>query len=147
WEPVEPLAYMPRLARAPLEGHPVRPLYEPVGKDDRYFPNELYDAVALAYGHQQAGEEVWPTMQPTLALDGLAGLLPYPVKQNRTSRGGAAYTGVVVQYAGDGILNSHAIYRQLDAVVHQYGCFFSTFLETGVAVVPAPAPPGSPCPR
>ena len=46
WEPAEPLVYMPRLAHRPLAGHPVRPVYEPVGKDDSYFPTTLYDAIA-----------------------------------------------------------------------------------------------------
>jgi hypothetical protein len=40
-----------------------------------------------------------------------------------------------------------AIYRQLDAVKHQYGCFLETFLATGHAVVPAPAELGTPCAR
>ena len=40
WEPVEPMVYMPRLARRPLAGHPVRPVYEPVGKDDSLLPDD-----------------------------------------------------------------------------------------------------------
>ena len=31
-------------------------IYEPVGKDDSYFPTNVYDAAALAYGNQQAGD-------------------------------------------------------------------------------------------
>jgi hypothetical protein len=58
---------MPRLGARPLAGHPVRPVYEPVGKGDSYFPIVLYDAIALAYGHQQAGDIVWPSMQEALA--------------------------------------------------------------------------------
>jgi hypothetical protein len=132
WEPADPFVSMPRLGRRPLSGHPSRPVYEPVGKGDQYFPIELYDAVALAYGHRQAGEVVWPSMQQALRLASLDGLLPWPARQS-----------VVVQYAGDGIEDPHAIYRQLDAVKHQYGCFFETFLATGTAVVPAPAAPCS----
>jgi hypothetical protein len=146
WEPAEPLAYMPRLGKRPLEGHPVRPIYEPVGKDDSYFPTPLYDAVALAYGHREAGEAVWPTMQEALALDGLSGMLPYPVQDDVKSVDGTAYTGVVVQYAGDGIYDPHSIFSQLDDVKYQYGCFLSVFLEKGVARVPAPAALGTPCP-
>ena len=142
WEPSDPFVSMPRLARRPLPGHPVRPIYEPVGRGDQYFPTVLYDAVALSYGHQEAGTEVWPTMQPALQLAGLSGLLQYPVKMNR-----GTYTGVVVQYEGDGIEDPHAIYRQLDAVKYQYGCFFESFLATGTAVVPAPAALGTPCPQ
>lgn len=145
WEPAEPLVYMPRLARYPLAGHPARPIYEPVGKDDSYFPTTVYDAVALAYGHPQAGDAVWPGMQDALALAGLDGLLPYPVANNLTSANGAKYTGVVVQYAGDGYYDPHSIFSQLDDVKHQYGCFLATFFATGTAVVPAPAALGTAC--
>jgi hypothetical protein len=145
-EPADPMVYMPRLGLRPLEGHPVRPIYEPVGQGDSYFPTALYDAIALAYGHPMAGDTVWPTMQEALALDGLDGVLPYPVAGNRTSELAATpYTGVVVQYAGDGIYDPHGIYGQLDEVKYQYGCFFATFLATGEASVLAPKPLGSPC--
>jgi len=137
---------MPRLGHRPLAGHPVRPVYEPVGKDDSYFPTTLYDAIALAYDHQEAGDVVWPTMQDALALDGRAGILAYPVVDNRTSLAGAKYTGAVVQYLGDGYTDPHSIYAQLDAVKYQYGCFLETFIKTGHAVLAAPAPLGTPCP-
>lgn len=137
WEPSDPFVSMPRLGRRPLPGHPSRPVYEPVGLDDEYFPPDLYDAAALAYGHRQAGDVVWPSMQQALSLGGLSGVVPYPVR-------GA---NVAVQYRGDGIEDPHAIYRQLDAVKQQYGCFLETFLSTGTAVVPAPSPLGPPCPR
>jgi hypothetical protein len=32
-------------------------------------------------------------------------------------------------------------------VQYQYGCFFDSLLNGGTAVVPAPAPLGTPCPR
>lgn len=146
WEPVDPLAYVPRLAQRPLEGQPVRPIYQPAGKGDRYFSIAVYDAMALAYGNRQAGEPVWPSMQEALSLDGRSGILPYPVVNDVTNEAGKPYTGVVVQYAGDGIADPHAIYRQLDAVKYQYGCFLSSFLKTGIATVPAPAALGTPCP-
>ncbi|MBI5531613.1 MAG: hypothetical protein HY898_02785 [Deltaproteobacteria bacterium] len=148
WEAAEPIVYMPRLAHRPLPGHPVRAIYEPVGQGDSYFPTPVYDAVSLAYGHRQAGDPIWPEMQDALKLGGLEGILPYPVKQDvKSVQGGAPYTGVIVQYAGDGIYDPHAIYTQLDAVKYQYGCFAATFLKNGVATVPAPAPLGTPCPE
>lgn len=145
-EAVDPMVSMPRLARRPLPGAPVRPVYEPVGRGDSYFPEETYDAMAIAYGHKQAGGIVWSSMQEALALAGLDGLTPYPVSGEVTSETGAKYTGVVVQYEGDGVYDPHAIYSQLDAVKYQYGCFMSTFLKTGTAVVPPVAPLGTPCP-
>lgn len=147
WEPAEPMVYMARLARRPLSGSPVRPIYEPVGKGDSYFPTTLYNAIVLAYGHKEAGKIVWPEMQDSLKVEGLDGIVPYPVKDNLASDTGKKYTGVVVQYEGDGIYDPHAIFAQLDAVKYQYGCFFKSFLDTGTAVVPAPAPLGTTCPE
>ena len=146
WEPNDPFVAMPRVARRPLPGHPARPIYEPVGQYDEYFPMQLYDAVALDYGHQEAGQPVWPTMQQSLALGGLDGILPYPVSQNRLSENGSSYTGVVVQYQGDGIEDPHQIYRQLPAVKYQYRCFVSSWLKTGVATLPGPDAQEAACP-
>ncbi|MBI2388290.1 MAG: hypothetical protein HYV09_01625 [Deltaproteobacteria bacterium] len=145
-EAADPMVYMPRLARRPLDKHPTRAIYEPVGKGDSYFPIELYDAIALAYGHKQAGEVVWPSMQEALKLASLDGLLSYPLTDNLKSEAGTPYTGAVIQYAGDGLYDPHAIYTQLDAVQYQYGCFFSSFVSRGVATIPAPAALGTACP-
>ena len=67
--------------------------------------------------------------------------MSYPVAADR-----APTTAVVVQFPGDGIVDSHQIFRQLDAVKYQYGCFLQSFLRDGVPTVPAPAPLASPCP-
>lgn len=136
WEPSEPMVSMPRLALDPLPGAPVRPIYEPVGLGDSYFPPPVFDAMALAYGNKQAGDEVWPSMQDALALVGRDGLGGWPQSENRRSRDGTAYTGVVAQYEGDGFSDPHNIFTQLATVRRQYGCFFDSFLRTGVAVVP-----------
>ncbi len=141
WEPGEPLASMARLGRRPLTGMPVRSVYEPVGKGDSYFPMDVYDAAALAYGNQEAGTPVWPTMQSALALDSLGTLATYPVKANEGGK-----TRVVVQFEGDGIIDPHYIYRQLDTVKHQYGCFLESYLRDGVPTVPAPGGLTDPCP-
>ena len=141
WEAAEPIASMARIARRPLPGLTVRNVYEPVGKDDSYFPIDVYDAAALAYGNQQAGTAVWPSMQDALALDHLGGLITYPVKANEGGK-----TRAVVQYMGDGIVDPHYIYRQLDAVKHQYGCFLESYLRDGVPTVPAPGGLTDPCP-
>lgn len=145
WEPIDPIVYAPRVARRPLPGHPARSIYEAAGQGDSYFPTSIYDAMALAYGHQQAGAQVWETMQPALALQGFDGMQSFPVATNATSEDGRAYTGVVVQYEGDGVYDPHAIYTQLDDVKHQYGCFLQTLRDDGIATVVAPAPLGTPC--
>ena len=99
------------------------------------------DQVPVVYGNEQAGAIVWPSLQDTLGLQGLDGIVSYPVKANLDGK-----TRVVVQYAGDGIVNSHDIYRQLDAVKHQYGCFLATYLRDGVPTVPPPNVLTHPCP-
>jgi hypothetical protein len=144
-EPIDPIASMPRLGKNPLPGHPARPIYEPVGLKDSYFPTDVYDAMALAYGHPRVGDEVWPTMRRAQALEGIDQPLTYPVKDDLRSEDGRPYTGVVVQSAGDGVHDDHGIYRRVDGIVHQYGCFHSTFRDTGTAVVVAPSAIGSPC--
>jgi hypothetical protein len=146
WEAVEPMVYMQRLANRPLPGHPTRDIYEPVGQNDRFFDSKTFDAAALAYGNQQAGNALWPTMQEALALLGLEGFAEYPVSNNRESESGEAHTGLVVQFEGDGLQDPHVIFAQLDEVKYQYGCFFRSYLDDGVATVPAPGPLGSACP-
>ncbi len=74
WEIAEPIAAMARIAHRPLDGLPPRNVYEPVGMGDTYFPTDVYDAAALAYGNQQAGDVVWPSMQDALAVGGLGGV-------------------------------------------------------------------------
>ena len=113
----------------------------PIGMDDQLFPNDDFDAVALAYGNREAGDVVWPSTQTSLAVDHLDGLGSYPVVGNRPP-----ITAVVVQYHDDGILDAHYIHRQLDAVKYQYGCFLQTFLRDGKAIVAAPSALSSACP-
>jgi len=141
WEIAEPMAFMSRISHRPLPDMPSRHVYEPVGKDDVYFPIAVYDAAALAYGNHQAGEVLWPSMQDALSADGLDGLVSYPVSGNRDGK-----TRVVVQYESDGLIDSHYIYRQLEAVKHQYGCFLATYLRDGVPIVDAPGTLDTPCP-
>lgn len=146
WEVAEPMVFMPRLAKNPLPGHPARPIYEPAGKGDSFFPTTIYDAAALSYGNEQAGDSIWDSMQDALSLRGLEGIIGFPVVSNLMSENGSTYTGAVVQYEGDGFYDPHSIFAQLDAVKYQYGCFFESFLTTGKATIPAPAALGTPCP-
>jgi hypothetical protein len=145
WEATEPFVYMPRIAKMPLAGHPARPIYEPVGLGDNYFSFDVYDGAALAYGNKQAGMQVWPTMQSSLAVGGLDGTLAYPVENDLASRDGSKYTGAVVQYQGDGVVDPHAIYRQLDTVKYQYACFHESWQKTGTATIYAPKAIDAPC--
>ncbi|MGB3494615.1 MAG: hypothetical protein WBA57_17945 [Elainellaceae cyanobacterium] len=145
WEAAEPMVYMARMAKNPLPNHPVRSIYQPVGQADSAFPEEVFDAVALATGVQQAGPIFWQDMQTSLALDQLDGLLQYPVEQNLKSEDGRPYTGLVVQFQGDDLDDSHTIFSQLDDVKFQYGCFIDSFRDTKRAVVPEPKPILLPC--
>jgi len=147
WEPGDAIAAVPHIGLRPFEGHPARSFYEPVGKDDEFFPTVTYNAMAMAYGSQEAGDVVWPEMQNDLSLVGRDGILSYPVGDNEASADGAPFTAVVVQWEGDGIADPHTVFSQRDDVKYQYGCFAETFLKTGKGVVPAPAPLGTPCPN
>ena len=135
WEVADPIVYAPYLAQRPLDGHPVRSLYKPVGQGDTEVPEVVFNAMALATGLRQAGPIFWPEMQVSLALDGLDGIEPYPVANNLVSDDGRPYTGVVVQYQGDDIADPHTIFSQLDEVKFQYANFLSTWFEDGVAQV------------
>lgn len=145
WEAADPMVYMPRIAKRPLVGHPSRSIYQPVGQNDKDFPEEIFNAVALATGVQQAGSILWPEMQTSLALEKLDGIINYPVTQNLRSEIGEPYTGVVVQYEGDGLDDPHTIFSQLDDVKYQYGCFMESIQKTGTAVVWKARPILMPC--
>lgn len=145
WESVEPMVYMPRIAKRPLPNHPVRSIYQPVGQGDSDFPEEVFNAVALASGVQQAGTILWPEMQDSLALEGLDGMISYPAYQNLSSETGVPYTGIVVQYEGDGIANPHTIFSQRLDVKYQYSCFMKSIQQQGPGVVLSPRPVLPPC--
>jgi hypothetical protein len=144
FETADPIVFAPRIGQRPLEGSAPKPVFQPVGKDDKYFPDTLFDDVALALGNQRAGDVQWESMDEALALAGLSPTT-FPVKDNVASADGTLRTGVVAQYSGDGQADPHSIFFQLDAVKYQYGCFFETFYKTGHGVVPLPAPLGTPC--
>ena len=135
WEVADPIVYAPYLAQRPLDGHPVRSVYMPVGEGDTEVPESIFNALALATGLRQAGPIFWPEMQDSLALDGLAGVESYPVANNLISDDGRRYTGVVVQYQGDGIADPHTIFSQLDEVKFQYANFLRTLFDDDLAQV------------
>jgi hypothetical protein len=141
-EASDPMVYAPRVARRPLDGHAPRPIYEPCAPDDHYFPTVTYDAMALAYGHREAGTAQWSTMQDALALEQLDGLLPFPVENDVASQDGTPYTGVVVQWEPKALPgmppDAHAVSIIRDDVKYQYSCFASSFVQTGKATVPPP---------
>lgn len=145
WEVAEPVVSMSRLQHRPLPGLPPRHVYEPVGFNDENFPPLIFDAAALSYGNQQAGAEIWPSMQTVLSAEELDGVLGYPASANTPHDGGPATTNVVVQFEGDGIVDPHYLYRQIDEVKHQYGCFLASWIATGTPVVVAPAALDAPC--
>ena len=145
WEAAEPMVYMPRIARRPLPNHPVRSIYQPVGQGDSDFPEAVFNAVALASGVQQAGPILWPEMQASLALGGLEGMMSYPASQNLISENGVPYTGIVVQYEGDGLADPHTIFSQRDDVKYQYGCFMESIQQAGMGIVLEPRPILPPC--
>ncbi len=145
-EAADPIIYMPHVARRPLPGHPVRPIYRPVGIGDSFFSTDTYDDVAVSFEHKQAGDIIWQSMQDALTLVGEGGIVPYVVEDEMTSEDGTPYTGVVAQFMGDGTYDPHALYSHNDGVKHQYACFWDSFVKTGHARVPPPTTPwDAPC--
>ena len=106
---------------------------------------EIYDAMALAYRHPRAGEEIWSSMTDAQKLLGLGTPVQFPVKANRMSVDGQPYTGAILQFTVPAPYDPHGVYRRVDAAIHQYRCFHKTFRDSGVAVVPAPAEMDAPC--
>jgi hypothetical protein len=130
WEPADPLVYAPRLSVRPLRGEP-RDLFLPFGLDDGYFPEPIFDAMAVAYGLDRAGEALWTSMDDSLGLAGRELDLPYPVAGNRD------WTGVAVQWDGLGLIDTHGVFMQQPGLRHQWGCFLRTAAD-GEATVVAP---------
>lgn len=126
WEPAESIVAMPRHWRRPLDGVPAKHVYQPVGLNDSFYPPQLFDALALAFGHPQAGAIIWPSMQQALALDDRAGVEAYPVRGNVVGERDDIVTSAVVQYEDDGISDGHHIFVQLPAVRRQYSCLFKS---------------------
>ncbi len=147
WEPVDPLVSTPRLSRRPLEGHPARSVYEPVSQNDSYFTTAIYDAMVLGYGNPLAGGEVWPGAVKGLDGLGLPDAVELPAKLNAESENGSKYTAAAIQHSNDGGFDGHGIYRRIDSVKRQFGCFHETHHATGTAVIPPPMPLTGPCPQ
>ena len=82
WEIADPVNSMARIARRPLAGFPARHIYEPIGLDDKYFPNaDLRRGGARV--RQPAGGRRWcgPARRTRSRADSLDGLLSYPVRR------------------------------------------------------------------
>lgn len=149
WDVADPLTCGARVAHDPLPGHSPRQIYLPMGQSDSFFPEDILDIMAIGYGVQQAGKEVWPETQKLLAWIGMEGIASYPIANNRKSLGkeSKAFTGVTVQYAPDSVTGEgHYVTFQLDDARFQYACFLDTLFRTGTAVVPQGGKPGDPCP-
>jgi len=137
WGMAEPMVFAPALSMRPLDGHPRRHVYLPASAEDGFFPEPVYDAMALAYGLERTGPALWPELGERLDLAGLTDRPELPTAGNRDADG-ETWTGVVQQWAGDGLADSHGVFAQDEGLQHQYACFFETFLADGVPTVVAP---------
>ncbi len=146
WQAAEPLYYMPYVANKALSGKTPAHIFEPVGKGDEFFSEGILNAAALAYNNQKAGPTVWPSLQEnlTFALQQIGTDLP--VQNNRQSIDGTPYTGAVVQYESDGLVNGHYIVFQLEELQFQYGCFLAQALNGIAPTIVTKQPLGSACP-
>jgi len=145
FEPIDPMVSMPRLSKEPLAGHAPRHILQPVGINDSFFPEPIYDAMTLAYGHPRAGDEVWPSMRAAQGLLGIDAPVAYPVSNNLKSEDGRGYTGAVIQFPAPDF-DGHGVYRRVATLQHQFSCFHSAFRKTGVGSIPPPAAFEAACP-
>lgn len=130
FEAGEPLVHAQRLLTRPLPGHAPRHVYLPASAGDSFFPEVVYDAMAVAYGTELEGPEYWDSMGQRLDLAGRPARLEAPVSGNVDR-----ITAVVSQWRGDGIDDAHGVFGQDGRIQHQYACFFRTFLDHGVPTV------------
>jgi len=145
FEPIDPMVSMPRLSKEPLAGHAPRHILQPVGINDSFFPEPIYDAMTLAYGHPRAGDEVWPSMRAAQGLLGIQAPVDYPVGNNLKSEDGRPYTGAVIQFPASDF-DGHGVYRRVATLQHQFSCFHASFRKTGIGIIPPPAAFEAACP-
>ena len=145
-EPCDTLTYGPMVFQRPLPGAAPKNVYMAIGDNDFYTKPITQDAVVTALGLPQAGAVLWQSTRTTQKLIGYGDPLKYPVSLNAGSDDGRRVTAAVVQYHPDAWTHEgHWIDLNLPEVRHQYGCFLETLVDKGVAILPAPAPEGSPC--
>jgi len=140
WEAADPLIYAPRMSVRPLEDYETIDIYMPMGLDDGYFPEPIFDAMALAAGLDRAGEPLREETDARLQLGGLEVDVAYPVTDNQGD-----WTGAAVWWPPDGVADSHGVFAQYDGIKHQYGCFFRTSFDVGTARLVAPGAETDPC--
>jgi len=144
-EPIEPLVAARRIARAPPEAAP-RDVLLPMGQGDTFYPEPIFDALALGLGLPQVGAAVWPSLQQALALAGLDGVLPYP-QQAGQGQGARQATLVAVQHPGDGVHDAHGVVYDDAGLRAQVSCFFASAFRDGVATLAAPSATSEVCPE
>lgn len=140
WEAADPLVYAPRMSAAPLPGRAPVDVYLPMGLDDGYFPEPIFDAMALAADLDRAGPALRDETDARLELGGRQIGLGYPVQENRDG-----WTGAAVWWPPDGLADSHGVFAQYEGIKHQYGCFFRTRFDTGRATLVEPGAELDPC--
>jgi hypothetical protein len=149
-EPSDPQVYDRLVAREPPAGAKPIDTLMLQGIVDHYILPSIANATSLALGLDEAGpaydadnaEEKMlgqPTLQSVLPLVG-GKMLTLPQSNNRGSA-----TALVIQHPGDGIEDGHEVVFQTDPPKHQYRCFLSSWLATGVARVPPDGAADDPC--
>lgn len=135
-EPGDPIAFARRVGFSPLPGKAPVSVFQPGAPGDRYFPIQVYDALAVSYTHPYAGALVWPELGVSLAQRGLGGV-SLPLTDNLIGTNGA-YTGAIGPLAPVPGKDPHQIVFASEPLRHQLSCFFYTQLRTGKATILAP---------
>ncbi len=142
-EAADPPTFGRSIIHEPVTGHS-RHVLMFQGNVDTYITPSIANASTGSFGLDLAGPNQEDTINDILVLSG-GTRIALPASGNLTGSEGQPVTGVVVQYAQDGVEDGHEIMFQLDAPKRQYQCFYSTFARDLTPVVPDEEP-GAPCP-
>jgi len=144
-EPCDTITFAPFVYKRPLPGQAPKNVYLAVGRNDFYTKAVTQNAILTALHLPLAGPMVEPSILVNQRLMGYAKSLEFPVSQNVSSEDGRKVTAAVLQYQPDTWTNEgHNVNHNLPETRHQYGWFLRTLIDSGVAIIPAPAPEGSP---
>lgn len=152
-EPADPQVYGRAVVREPVASAAPRHVLMMQGIVDDYILPNIANSTSLSFGLDLAGPELDTEADPRLADElALGPLLPLVPLDARTaialpaSGNVGGVTAVVTQHPEDGLEDGHEVVFQTDVPKHEYQCFLTSWIATGVPAVPVDAARDAPCP-